>query len=65
VAAFSVLAPYLPDFLPLVGLVVLVSMHLQMALCGYVIFHQAIYDDEAGKALHQKASPGNSTVVDQ
>jgi hypothetical protein len=65
VAAITILAPYLPNFLPLVGLLVLVSMYLQMALCGYVIFHQAIYDDEASKALHQKASPANSTVADQ
>lgn len=65
-AAFSILAPYLwLRFLPLVGLVVFLCMWLPMAICVYVIFHQAVYDDESGRVLHQTASSGKSNVADQ
>jgi len=61
VAAFSVLAPYLwPRFFPLAGWVGLVSMFLQVAICFYVVFYQAVYDDESGRALHETESSGKS-----
>jgi hypothetical protein len=64
-AAFTVLAPYLwPRFLPLAGWVSMVSMYLQLAICFYIIFHQAVYDDESDRALRQPASSRKSKMTE-